>query len=441
LLFATILATILQLAVESYRWQMVPAYGLLAYLYFLYRRSRQQSAGTFAKGVGVFWFLLSMALPWTMPIVTLPEPTGPYAVGTHAFHWVDSTRLEWFTDEKDDYRELMVQIWYPVQKPAEGQPVPYIDQMNLRTDAMGEAGDFPGFLINYIDLFKTRSYQDAEAIKATTPLPVLILSHGITGMYQLHTVLSEDLASHGYVVVAPDHSYDANMVIFPDGRIADYRSDLTGNPDSVRLRRQQFITRVGDIRFVLTKIEEIQTGDLFPLLKGALNLDQIGILGHSYGGATAIQACKELPQPKACLALDGWLSPLPDSTIRTGIQQPFLFLGRPKWADSDYPHNYQLLERLLQTNHPHQYAFTVTGSRHLDFTDAPLLSPIASSIVETGTIDAQRAISIVNTATRTFFDQYLKDTSGNFLNDIRQYPEIVPFPSRKKINGDANNDL
>jgi len=442
MLLAAIFATILQLVVESYRWQMIPAYGLLAYLYLFYRRSQQQTPRVSIKAIGILWFFLSVALPWIMPVVILPEPTGPYAVGTHAFHWVDSTRLEWFTDEyADDYRELMVQVWYPAQRPDEDSPVPYIDQMDLRAKAIGEAGDFPGFLVDYIDLFKTHSYQDAEAIKEAIPFPVLILSHGITGMHQLHTVLSEDLASHGYVVVAPNHSYDANMVIFPDGRVADYRSDLTGNPDSVRIRRQQLVTRVGDIRFVLAKIEEIQTGDLLPLLKGTLNLDRIGILGHSYGGATALQACKEFSRLKACLALDGWLSPLPDSTVHTGIQQPFLFLGRPQWTDSDYPDNYQLLERLLQIDHPDQYAFTVQGSRHLDFTDAPLLSPLASLIVETGAIDAQRAISIVNTITRTFFDQYLNNTGENFLNHIQQYPEIAPFPSRTKTNRGANNDL
>lgn len=442
LLFAAILASIFQLVVESYRWQMVPAYALLAYLYFLYRRNQVQPVGIYAKSIGVLWMFLSLALPWIMPVVTLPEPTGPYAVGTHTFHWVDSTRLEWFTDEKsDDYRELMVQVWYPAQQPNEKSPVPYIDQMDLRAEAIGAAGDFPGFLIYYIELFKTHSYEDAEPVAAAAPYPIVILSHGITGMHQLHTVLSEDLASHGYVVIAPDHSYDANMVIFPDGRVADYRSDLTGNPDSVRLRRQQLITRVGDIRFILTKIEEIQTGDIFPLLKGALNLDQMGILGHSYGGATAIQACQELPQLKVCLALDGWLSPLPDSTIQMGIQQPFLFLGRPQWSDSDYPDNYRLLERFLQTDQPNQFAFIVRGSRHLDFVDAPLLSPMASLLVETGTIDARRAVSIVNSGTRTFFDQYLRKTGGNFLRFIRQYPEIDPFPSLKEINRESINDL
>ncbi len=442
LLLATIFATLLQLVGESYRWQMVPAYGMLAYLYFLYHRGQRQSVGVFLKGIGVLWLVLSVALPWLMPVVVLPDPTGPYAVGTHTFHWVDSTRLEWFTAERaDDYRELMVQIWYPARKPKEGSLVPYIDHLDQRAEALGAAGGFPGFLTRYIDLFKTHSYQDARAIETTTSFPVLILSHGITGMRQLHTVLSEDLASHGYVVVAPNHSYDANMVIFPDGRVVDYRSDLTGNPDSVRLRRQQLITRVGDIRFVLTKVAEIQTGDRFPLLKGTLNLDKIGILGHSYGGATAIQACKELPQLKACLALDGWLSPLPDSTINQGISQPFLFLGRPDWSDSDYPHNYRLLERLRLTDHPDQYAFTLTGSRHLDFTDAPLLSPMASFVVGTGTIDAQRALLIVNNSTRTFFDQYLRNTMNNFFNLIREYPEIVPFPSQTKTNRGSTNDL
>ena len=47
--------------------------------------------------------------------------------------------------------------------------------------------------------------------------PVVLFSTGYGIERQLYTGLVEDLASHGYVVVAIDHPHDANIVSFPDG--------------------------------------------------------------------------------------------------------------------------------------------------------------------------------------------------------------------------------
>ena len=80
---------------------------------------------------------------------------------------------------------------------------------------------------------------------------MIIISHGITGMRQIHTALAEKLANNGYVVAALNHSYDANLTVFPGGRLADYRSEITGHPDSINIRRKQIDTRTKDISFVL----------------------------------------------------------------------------------------------------------------------------------------------------------------------------------------------
>ncbi len=41
--------------------------------------------------------------------VDLPQPSGPYAIGTKVFHWVDTSREETLTSDPDDVREIMVQ--------------------------------------------------------------------------------------------------------------------------------------------------------------------------------------------------------------------------------------------------------------------------------------------------------------------------------------------
>ena len=47
------------------------------------------------------------------PLDDLPAPPGPHNVGTRFFEWVDTTRGESFTDNPDDQRRLVGQIWYP----------------------------------------------------------------------------------------------------------------------------------------------------------------------------------------------------------------------------------------------------------------------------------------------------------------------------------------
>ena len=48
----------------------------------------------------------------------LPQPTGSRAIGTTSFHWVDEARLETLTETPDDYRQVVVQIWYPAAPPS-----------------------------------------------------------------------------------------------------------------------------------------------------------------------------------------------------------------------------------------------------------------------------------------------------------------------------------
>jgi hypothetical protein len=70
----------------------------------------------------------------------LPSPTGPYDVGTTTFHWVDALRDETFTDDPNDKREPVVQIWYPADIEDSATPIPYFRN--------GEA-DVRGFLISH----------------------------------------------------------------------------------------------------------------------------------------------------------------------------------------------------------------------------------------------------------------------------------------------------
>ena len=54
-----------------------------------------------------------LIIPHIIPFRDLPQPTGPFNVGTQIFEWEDTSREEWFTEESDDFRRLVIQVWYP----------------------------------------------------------------------------------------------------------------------------------------------------------------------------------------------------------------------------------------------------------------------------------------------------------------------------------------
>ena len=111
---------------------------------------------------------------------------------------------------------------------------------------------------------------------ATAPgtFPLVLFSHGRTGMRFAYSLLSEALASRGAVVVSADHPGDA---------LADWL--LGTNVDD----RTNETNRVGDATFLLDAMlaGAGHTTGLPDDLLAAIDLHRIAAVGHSYGAYTA----------------------------------------------------------------------------------------------------------------------------------------------------------
>ena len=421
------LFTALHLAFEGYRWQMVPAYGLTAVFFLLGLRWRdanfQPPRLAWLGGLlGLLLWLVALALPVAMPVPQLPDPTGPYAIGTFTTYLVDENRLEQYTEDPNDNRELVVQVWYPAAN-KNGEEAKYLPDLDIAGPAIAEQFGLPAFLVSHVNLTKLDIWQDVPAAEEGTPFPIIVFSHGLTGIRMQNTTMVRELVSHGYVVVAPEHSYADAITIFPDGRVFVYEpSRIFPSGESNPVEGNPLVrTWANDIGFVLDTMAgwNSEEGNV---LNGRLNLNQVGVFGHSTGGGATVQFCLQDDRCQAGVGLDSWLLPVDDTVLDQGPSQPFLFISTPRWLGPDNQARGQAIFNDLTAD---GYNLTLDHTQHYDFTDLALLSPLTPQLGLSGSIDSAYSLNIQNEYLLAFFDHYLRSKPAGLLTEPSPYPELT----------------
>lgn len=112
------------------------------------------------------------------------------------------------------------------------------------------------------------------------PWPLIVYSHGAFGSRDNYKPLVEHWVSHGYVVVQPTHS-DSLSLMDRDERIEALRG-FRRNKNGVF---RDWRNRPKDVSFVIDSLDEI--AKRLPALKGKIDLERIGLGGHSYGAHTS----------------------------------------------------------------------------------------------------------------------------------------------------------
>lgn len=364
--------------------------------------------------------------------IDLPTPTGPYSVGRESFHWIDLSRTQDGTADKNDRRELMVHVWYPAKRSSKTSVAPYIPNLELVKAEL----DSSQFTI--LRSVRTHSLVNAKLSVTRSRYPIIILSHGNQMNGFLYTAIIEDLASHGYVVAAIDHPYEAIFTVFPDGRVAKYSEERLPAPNSPSFR-EGFNNRAVDITFVVTQLSRM-SADKDSQFHGRLDLAHIGVLGHSSGGIAAAQACHLDKRIRGCVNLDGRAEGRPFylNSNGTAPEQPFMYLAKPLRELTDEELAKEKMTRdqfergrtetlnreneLMRSVKSGGYRVTIRGASHQSFSDEPLLLWTN----EKEKIANQKRMQIVREYVRTFFDKYLRNTKAAMLDGpLVPYPEVT----------------
>jgi pimeloyl-ACP methyl ester carboxylesterase len=423
-------STLVHLGIEGYRWQMVPLYGITAVLFLLSLRRVWYSIAAarppwIYPTLGLIGLLFAGLPPVLLPVPQPLEPTGPFPVGTTSFEWIDESRTEIYAPVPGGPRRIMVQVWYPAEPGPQAERAPYLERIELAAGAIAENFDLPSFLLGHLRLAHTNAYSNVPPASQISRFPVLLFSHGWTGMRVQNTYQMEELASHGYVVFSPDHTYGSVVTIFPNEEIVFANLNALpprGTPpeeyDPVARRLGE--TWVGDLLFVLNQAQRMDAGEIDLLLAGRLNLDQVGVLGHSTGGGAAVEFCWIEQRCRAGIAMDAWLIPYDRSMLSEGIDKPMLLMQSEAWQAN---RNLPLVDTLYANLPEGRLRMTLLNTAHYDFTDIPQLTALGRFIGLSGSGASKKTLRVINDFSVAYFDRYLK---GNLGVDIERLAQLYP---------------
>ncbi len=114
-------------------------------------------------------------------------------------------------------------------------------------------------------------------LQIQTPVPLIVISHGIASDRTTFAYLARHLVSHGFAVAVLEH---------PDTSSEAFRrflAGLEGSPDATDI-----IQRPLDITYLLDDLQQRSQTD--PAWRNQINLQQVGVIGQSFGGYTALAA-------------------------------------------------------------------------------------------------------------------------------------------------------
>jgi hypothetical protein len=439
-----VLAAIAQVGVvliEGAHWRLVPiellAVGLVCLIFWSPPLARRHLSIIVVCGWGLL--IVSVGASLMRPPIATPKPTGQFEIGTSVLYLVDKDRHENLNATRDGPRELMVQIWYPIDREDKSEvstigPANFIKSHALRTKAYA---------------------MDAPLSRAQLMYPVLMFSPSWHGQRGQNSFQVDELVSHGFVVVGIDHPYSSAITVFPDGRVAraqlsDFVNLSSDEALRVSFRRNEEIlrTRVQDVEFVVQQLKQLDRSKSGGALSGRLDFGRLGVFGYSFGGAVAAQTCWIDQQFKAGLDLDGTLF---GDVAEAGVEQPFAFvvektepptLKKSAVMDPEKRRYVWLGQRDFEEQRNSMrkhggYWLGISGTQHVNFTDPPTWPTIGYYLDEAGTIDPVRAMSIINAYTLAFFEKHLNRRSEKLLDGpSRTYPEVnVAWPDSEPTEG------
>jgi dienelactone hydrolase len=236
-----------------------------------------------------------------------PGKPGRFPVGFVTMPFVDDGRPELATADPADRRTLPSVVWYPAEESTRSVPrSTYKDYFTPSLAGVIAALAPPGFLDT-----ASNSARDV-AVGSDGPYPLIVFSHGNSGLGVQSFFLTEYLASHGYVVVCPDHTGNSLVTELPGGVIV--------NGGAAGYTAQNSLAdRPLDVSFLVDSMTDLDASDPSGRFTGKIDLEHVGLTGHSFGGLTTLLAMESDPR------FDAGAPMAPAAPESSNVERPVMF--------------------------------------------------------------------------------------------------------------------
>lgn len=335
--------------------------------------------------------------------VKLPPPQGNYGVGELPAILFSRSITPAVEGEADSY-PIDMQIWYPVGKVFHGTRAPYL---NEEIASLGEQSGLTTLSLNAVVRTNARLGEQGACAK---PHPLILFSPGYGELSQFYRVIIEPLVARGYVVAGINHAATSGVTRLGNGELkrADPIPDGLSDAELELWMQDRLTANVEDLDSAIARIALESSADT--PIKGCVDLQHIGLLGHSIGGATALEALVTRDFYLAAVNLDGDLfgkhrtSPSHRAVLQ--MQMDMQLVTEPGVR------NNSISER-DQTLTGEHYWLEVAQSNHMDFSDHPWYQEYLQGEMSLppGALEPARMVEIESRWLGSFFDRTLKGES------------------------------
>ena len=338
--------------------------------------------------------LLFIAAVQTAAIPQLPTPSGPLPIGTEIGTMTDTSRTSNPDSTGGTRRMLRFQIWYPAQSTA-GPPAPYLPDSGLA--AAMDSDQYMNVPAARIAAWRKLTTHARLSVPVRAGrFPLIVFAPGFGMSRVSYTELAEDLASHGYLVVTVDPPGSGFVVLPGRGLVSIVR--YSGGPDA------HAVEVSADIRFLAAAASS--GAGPFARLRGHIDAQRIAAVGHSLGGAAALNDCRETQPFVACVDLDGApFGPVADG----GIRRPYLVLLNEPGGDV-HPSDSMRVERdnewkrVKGGSSGAGRVVKILGVSHFSFSDMPYIEPESLMFRNGAVMSPAQTHATVTSLIRSFLD-------------------------------------
>ncbi|NXT76192.1 PAFA2 acetylhydrolase, partial [Zapornia atra] len=263
--------------------------------------------------------------------------------------------------------------------------------------------------------------------------PLIIFSHGLGAFRTLYSSVCSELVSWGFVVVALEHrDHSASMTYFCTAEAGreewiPYQHVPQGQKEFY-FRNKQVHQRAEECVRALQLFRDISSGksitnilpqdfDLSVLKVSGIDLTKVAVMGHSFGGVTAVLALVKEPSFRCAVALDAWMFPL-ENALYPEVPKPVLFINTEKFQT---PESIGKMKR-LSSRDSQTKIITVLGSVHQSQTDFTFLTgKLFNRIFNArGTLDPYKGLDIISRAALAFLQRHL-----NLEEEFHQWDNLL----------------